>query len=74
MRKNIPWERESLDDYTWRVAVVGGWIVYQIIYAELGCGLTSTFIADRDHEWKIKKPENEAPPAVVYEEFRGPTL
>ena len=70
MRKTIPWEIEYLDDFSWRFAVIGGWIVY--------CGndtsITSTFVKDSDHEWKIKKPEDQIPPAVVYHEFGSPTL
>ena len=75
MRKNIPWDAESLDDNTWRCAVIGGWIVYGVITSSEGhVGITSTFVKDIDHEWKIKKPEDHMPPALHYEAFGSPTL
>lgn len=70
MRKNIPWDAEWLDGNSSRVAVIGGWIVY----AWNDIGITSTFVKDSEHEWKIKKPEDQIPPALHYEAFGSPTL
>jgi len=74
MRTKIAWEEEYLDNYSWRVAVIGGWIVYTRIENPIGGhALTSCFISDRDHEWIIKKPCDQIKPSVVMEEFKSPT-
>lgn len=65
MRKKIEWEREPLDEYSWRVKVIGGWLVYTLVTSNKGgASIHSTFVADRDHEWIIvaKMVEKEKPP------------
>jgi hypothetical protein len=72
MRTKIPWEVENLDEYSWRVAVIGGWIVYSAVESAIGgSAITSVFVKDQDHLWVIRKPENEIPPSMVMEEFKS---
>lgn len=47
---NIPFKWETLDDYTCRAAVPGGWL----IRSEGECSLFVSFIVDPDHLWSIK--------------------
>jgi hypothetical protein len=64
MRKKIEWEWEKLDDSTWRVKVIGGWLVLhvnQIIVTdakkrEIEQRESMVFISDRDHEWTVVAP------------------
>jgi|GEM_PF-1902837 hypothetical protein len=65
MRKKLPWQPEELDTETMRVKVIGGWLV--CIANE--CGLTSTFIADPNHEWTIKPPVVEEKAAYDASDF-----
>ena len=65
MRKKIEWKWESLDAYSYRAKVIGGWILATETLSSKGSAALSTvFIADRDHEWSIAKPlqEQESPP------------
>lgn len=59
MRKKMEWQWEVLDEKTKRAKVVGGWVL-KVTDSDsklklLSC--SSLFIADRDHEWYITKPE-----------------
>ena len=58
MIKRTYWNMEELDENSWRVKVIGGWIVYSQITSNKGhVGLTSTFVQDRDHEWQVLPPK-----------------
>jgi len=71
MRKKIEWQWESLDEATWRVKVIGGWLVLHVkTFAIAGKDKmisqseSMQFVADRDHEWHIIPPVEAAAPAV----------
>jgi hypothetical protein len=83
MRKRLPWVMEDLSSHALRVAVIGGWIVYQYMVTEHECSLTSTFVPDKEHDWEIIPEERSLPDAekvkmaqVEPSEFTayGPTL
>jgi hypothetical protein len=77
MKTKVEWKGEMLDEFSSRHAVIGGWIVTQAATSgQLGMGvsLTSVFVADKDHEWTIYKPEEQNNPSVIMEEFGSPTL
>ena len=58
MRIKFEWQLEELDLYHDRVKVIGGWIVYATEYeGKNGVAMTSTFIADKDHEWTIVRQQ-----------------
>lgn len=60
MRKKIEWKREHLEDNTWRVMVIGGWIVYCLEKGKNNISLASTYVPDRDHEWSVAAQAVEA--------------
>lgn len=60
MRKKLEWKWEELDKSTKRSKVIGGWIV--TLENSKHTAVTSVFIADRDHEWHIVQPVQEAAP------------
>lgn len=59
MRKKLEHKWESMDSYTARCKVIGGWLINHIcqdlikhkVYSE-----SMVFVADRDHEWTITEP------------------
>ena len=56
MIKRTEWKMELLDDYNWRIQVIGGWIVYSQSNSNKGhVALTSVFVADPHHQWVIIK-------------------
>ena len=57
MRKKFVWEWEQLDENTRRAKVIGGWIVHTILVGTKTASDSLVFIADRDHEWHIIKPQ-----------------
>jgi hypothetical protein len=56
MRTTFAWEWEELDGSTIRIRVIGGWLVRHVVESGRGIAESMVFIADKDHEWKIKKP------------------
>lgn len=58
MRYKLDWIPEVIDERSWRVKVLGGWIVGFIVTGSKGNpSITSQFIPDRNHQWIILKPE-----------------
>ena len=57
MLKHMAFEWEPLDGGTWRVKVIGGWIIRSVSTFEMTIAESMVFIADRDHEWKITEPK-----------------
>ena len=52
MRKKLPFKWETIDIYTWRAKVIGGWMFH---YCD-DEGPALSFIPDREHEWEIVEP------------------
>ena len=73
MIKRTYWEPEVLDEHSWRLKVIGGWVVYTESVSNKGhVALTSVYVPDRDHEWQIisRPPEfsvvsNEVPQCLL---------
>lgn len=57
MRKKIEWKWEKLDETTYRVKVIGGWLIGfypNVEKSNKNYSITNViFILDRDHEWEI---------------------
>jgi hypothetical protein len=55
MVKKIEWKPEKLDDNTYRVKVMGGWMVTTIVNSTkgVGIGVNCIFISDQHWEWYI---------------------
>jgi len=53
---------------SWRVKVIGGWIVTQeAITNKGGISVSNIFIADKRHEWTFELPEQEPIKAPDFE-------
>jgi len=63
MRMKLHWNCEKLDQFSWRVQVYGGWIVYSESRNTKNVALTSTFVSDRNHEWLVLNPYTDEIPA-----------
>ncbi len=73
MRTNIIWEKEPIDEWSWRVKVMGGWIVYTEHTSGKGhIALTSQFIKDTYHEWSIQQAKEKEP--VIEWPIEAPTM
>lgn len=60
MRKRLEWEWEQLDEATWRVKVIGGWLVLHVktfVVAGKNSSMhqseSMVFVHDPGHEWHI---------------------
>ena len=53
-------EWESIDEYSERLAVPGGWLIRSWLSGyQHGAAMAQTFIADVNHEWVLVDPEGE---------------
>ena len=61
MRRKIEWKWEKLDEATYRIKVIGGWLVLHTNSIAITDGKNKStsqsesmqFISDKDHEWTI---------------------
>lgn len=58
MVKKIEWKPEMLDENTYRVKVIGGWMLVTNLHSSKGggVGICSLFISDQHYEWQILEP------------------
>ncbi len=67
--KKVKWAWETLDEHTYRVKVIGGWmVVSESVSGKGNVSITGIFVADRDHEWLPVHPSSEKAQEAVKNE------
>lgn len=72
MRKKIGWNWEKIDEHTFRVRVMDGWLVrYDFEHGKGAVSSSMEFVRDSDHGWIITEPFD---PSKTYESVKKPTV